>query len=121
MNLQGAVNMILSPQDDEGENDESASDNDEDDEEEREEMLAVDIVDSTQLGTGARITCLTAWRQEAATPETTTKLESNKEEAKTRKNKRNTETATMDEAALKKARSLVNQAKKLKRKKANKV
>ncbi|GAX10508.1 protein MAK11 [Fistulifera solaris] len=69
MNLQGSVNMIKQDklanknasvnhreEDSEEESDDGRVSSDSDDEE-----LAVEIVDSTQLGTGARITCLVAY------------------------------------------------------------
>ena len=64
MNLQGSVNMIK--QDKLASKNSSANrDGDGDDSEEGsgsdDEELAVEIIDSTQLGTGARITCLVAY------------------------------------------------------------
>lgn len=68
MNLRGAVNMIL--RDGDGESEETPvhpeSDDDDDgvakeDDNDDDVELAVDMIDSIQLGTGARITCLVAW------------------------------------------------------------
>lgn len=76
MDLRGAVRMLVDGDDDESDEDESnsngegrrsseknnrTSDADTDSDEEDEEELAVDIVDSVRLGSGARITCLAAW------------------------------------------------------------
>jgi protein MAK11 len=78
MNLEGAVKMILQEEEESQEtidananaenilvnsesDEESEDDDNDDDEESGEEELAVDIVDSVRLGTGARITCLSAW------------------------------------------------------------
>lgn len=77
MNLQGAIDMIRSNEDqtEDGNatssssaadeerpvNPESDDEDDNDDAETSSDELAVDIIDSIQLGTGARITCLAAW------------------------------------------------------------
>jgi WD40 repeat protein len=76
MNLQGAVNMITSPSViddienddvddnivDEGEGESDVEDDDDDDDDDNSDKeLAVDFIDSVQVGNGARITCLVAW------------------------------------------------------------
>ena len=65
MDLSGAVRMIMQDGDDEsksdGKDDEREDESDSDDDEEEEEELAVNIIDSVQLGTGNRVTCLAAW------------------------------------------------------------
>ena len=67
MNLQGAINMILTgdEQDDEEDENEGSQDDDDDDDDsdgdEEDVELAVDILASVRLGTGARVTCISAW------------------------------------------------------------
>ena len=137
MNLEGAVRMIMSDDvddKDDGDNDEDDDDSDSADEEDDESdvELAVDILESTRLGSGARITCLVAWCMDEETqeeaqsksaadepvkPETKTQQ---KEEPKSSKRKQVDENVTMDDAAIKKARSLVAQAKTLSQKKNSK-
>lgn len=139
MNLQGAINMMMSdpvsedenslPEDDES--DEQDSDNDDDTE------LAVDIVESVRLGTGARITCLAAWCKttetqfdEAEEQKAIDKIKKEKEKKEKEKEpavKQSTYKRTFDQAeefmdpeAVKKARSLVKKAKKLKTKRDKK-
>ncbi|KAL3940796.1 MAG: hypothetical protein SGBAC_004734 [Bacillariaceae sp.] len=139
MNLAGAIKMIMAdpPEDDDNSaasnSDESDDENDEDDDMD----LAVDIVHSTQLGSGARITCLAAWCD--MTPEEDqlpTEIDTTKEEVIDESETRNgysrvpeegfkrkrmgQDDVTMDAAAVKKARSLVAQAKSMKKKKDKK-
>jgi len=149
MNLQGAVNMIMSDSEDENENknvDENAEDSDENDgsdDDSEDTELAVDIIESVQLGTGARITCLTAWckpnddqLKENASEETQESRvkpgQMKKEEDELAMNKKTLKRkldgksdVAMDAETVKKARSLVEKAKKLKskreKKKKNKV
>eukprot|EP00934_Nitzschia_sp_Nitz4_P002433 Nitzschia sp. Nitz4//scaffold58_size112336//74124//75497//NITZ4_004042-RA/size112336-processed-gene-0.91-mRNA-1//-1//CDS//3329555016//2428//frame0 len=136
MNLEGAVKMIMAPsndgdnEDDESEDNENGSESD--DEEDMD--LAVEIVESVQLGTGARITCLTAWcspypeqLEESADSEDE---EEHDDEASdpgqtgepepTKKRKGGPTEVTMDAEAVKKARSLVAQAKSLQQSKDRK-
>lgn len=139
MNLEGAVQMILSESssDDEQENEEDQDGNDEndnDDEEEEEQELAVDIVESVRLGSGARITCLSAWYNIDSTGSTEDIEESlpGEEEKEAEVSPPKEETANegrgtkrkaeveMDSATVEKARSLVKQAKKMKKKKDRK-
>ena len=132
MNLQGAINMMMSEPEVEDENslsnDDESRDQDSDDDDDIE--LAVDIIESVRLGTGARITCLTAWckSEESQLNETEqeeaidTKKEKKREE-KQLTHKRKFESKAddfMDADAVKKARSLVKKAKKLKNKKEKK-
>ena len=142
MNLEGAVRMITSDEDEhsedgdkDGTSDEGSSLEDDDDDSVE---LAVDIIESTRLGTGARITCLVAWcmdeeiqeekrRKAGAAPEPfplpeelEEKHNNDKEERQSLKRRPLEDDMTMDDAAIKKARSLVEQAKSLKKKKDKK-
>mmetsp|Transcript_27658 Transcript_27658/g.60904 ORF Transcript_27658/g.60904 Transcript_27658/m.60904 type:complete len:453 (-) Transcript_27658:251-1609(-) len=128
MNLQGAVNMMMSEPQEEEEN--SSRDSDESEDEENGDIeLAVDIVESVRLGTGARITCLAAWCkttgdqiEETEKQEVPERKESKPVE-KLSSYKRKMESRadeSMDPDAVKKARSLVKKAKKLKTKKEKK-
>jgi protein MAK11 len=125
MNLEGAVRMILSDSTDE--NSQGVQSDDENDSEEDEE-LAVDIVESVRLGTGARITCLAVWysnnsvevTEDIEKPIATVEEEESVSlvddattEAKGAKRKQDDD---MDTATVEKARSLVKQAKKIKKK-----
>jgi WD40 repeat protein len=134
LNLEGAVKMMMSEEDElpsESENEDD--DGGESDDDEAEVELAVEFLESIQLGTGARITCLTAWcRQgDVEEPETIDEVpkveeESEKEvEHETRKEplKRKQEDISgemMDDKTMKKARSLVEKARNLKKKKDKK-
>lgn len=123
MNLQGSVNMIQ--QDKLASKGVSASrDGDSDDSEEEsgsdDEELAVEIVDSTQLGTGARITCLIAYStsesQDEDKSESTKETKKRKQEdgpdqLKPDKQFKRSEVLGADE--LEKARKLVSKAKKI--------
>ena len=142
MNLEGAIKMIMSDESDDeresGEGEANAESGDESDSDDDAEMeLAVDIIESTQLGTGARITCLTAWasndllqavEEEIDEAPSEEEIEEEIEEPKKKgkyidNNKRKREEDSgidLDEAALEKARSLVSKAKKLKKKKDKK-
>ena len=133
MNLQGAINMMMS----ESENDDgdSSTENDKNREQESDEdedmELAVDIVESVRLGTGARITCLAAWCKtkenqidEAQQKEEIDRIKNKKEESlKPSTYKRKLESKAdeyMDADTIQKARSLVKKAKKLKSKRERK-
>lgn len=132
MNLQGAINMIMSPQEEDenslpSDSDESGDEeNDDDDDTE----LAVDIVESVRLGTGARITCLAAWcktnesqieeAEQQEVVENKTKKNEPVEKQRTYKREMSRADESMDPEAVKKARSLVKKAKKLKRKRDQK-
>ena len=136
MNLQGAVNMMSSESQEEDEN--SISENDESSDNESGDddnvELAVDIVESVRLGTGARITCLAAWCktkesqvEENEHQEVIEKVKNESEPAEKQSTyKRKMESCRskadeyMDADAVKKARSLVKKAKKLKTKREKK-
>jgi len=132
MNLQGAINMMMSGSEEENEN--SLSDDDESEEQESDggddTELAVDIVESVRLGTGARITCLAAWCKtkeiqikEAEEQEVIDKIKKENEPAVKQsayKRKFSKADEFMDADAVKKARSLVKKAKKLKSKREKK-
>mmetsp|Transcript_109622 Transcript_109622/g.163877 ORF Transcript_109622/g.163877 Transcript_109622/m.163877 type:complete len:460 (-) Transcript_109622:48-1427(-) len=141
LDLKGAVKMIMSGEDEEQSENGSSDDDDDDnegsdDDDEAEVELAVDFLESIQLGTGARITCLTAWcRQgdiEEYEPETIDEIPVVEEEAdehdvedNIRKEslKRKQESLAgemMDDKAMKRARSLVEKARNLKQKKDKK-
>ena len=131
MNLKGAVNMIVNGEDRENINDESASADtyQSNSDDENQEEAAVEIVESVQLGSGARITCLTAWfTDNAEQAETecidTTPLDEAEVVSKEkivhvdhREDKRKAHEIEMDSAAVEKARALVHQAKKIQKKK----
>jgi hypothetical protein len=149
MNLQGAVNMIMAPSSDDGNDDNdddsksSPESDDESDDEEEEEELAVDIIDSVQLGSGARITCLAAWshmgeidqsddddddevQEEVESPTKEVVQETERvyqrvgdQNDKKRKHKDEV-TVTMDPEAMERARSLVADAKKIQKRKEKK-
>lgn len=144
MNLEGAVRMISSDDDDNDEDSDenSAAPNDEDennvsspDNDDDSVELAVDILESTRLGTGARVTCLVAWcidedLQDEILHEvdsSTEKVPAQEEETDQKhfesdslKRKPMSDGVTMDARDIKKARSLVEQAKSLKKKKDKK-
>ena len=133
MNLDGAVKMIMEDEDEEiDETPETGStgsteDNDEGDSAGDDIELAVNIIDSVQLGSGARITCLAAWSSSQEERENnqdahdgTLAIEKSGESlpgdrsALKRKHAGTTRTpVTMDSVALQKARALVNDAKNL--------
>ena len=134
MNLEGAVRMITPRNDLVGDGDDSENDESDDDDDSNDLELAVDILESTRLGTGARITCLVAWCMDEETqeenlraddkgqpvPEEPEAKQTNKEETNSLKRKGTDDNVTMDDAAIKKARSLVAQAKTIKQKKDKK-
>ncbi|KAL3910083.1 MAG: hypothetical protein SGILL_007831 [Bacillariaceae sp.] len=135
MDLRGAVNMISVHDEEDGQEDEDSGESDGDSADADEEMeLAVDIIESVRLGTGARITCLAAWCKstECQLQEPSNESEAeriptrnrNKSEEKRNVSKRKHEKGngdeTMDAATVKKARSLVEKAKKLKSKRDKK-
>ena len=128
MNLGGAVQMILSDSTENNQGDQSDDENDD------EEELAVDIVESVQLGSGARITCLAAWYRNDSVrvtediekpiamveEEETTPLVNDTNSTEAKGAKRKQDEVEMDTATVDKARSLVKQAKKMKKKKSRK-
>ena len=148
MNLTGAVNMITSPSstttDSDEEKDSEDDDDDDDSDNDSEQELAVDIIDSVQIGNGARITCLVAWT--TPLPDDTRNMgvvstseendndddedidssivvdddKSKNHQKKKRtldRDNRNTNVVELDSEALSKARALVFQAKKIQQKK----
>lgn len=149
MDLQGAVTMICDQPEtgsggdgDDDENEESPvhPESDEDDQDDNSEGmdLAVDLIDSIQLGSGARITCLAAWLEDGhdeATgsdddepedeytinaPEDTAKKEADESESFQRKRKAPNNEVLLSEEALEKARRLVADAKKIQQRKERK-
>lgn len=139
MNLEGAIRMIMSDPQEQGEKEEnparsdSEDDGDEQDGKSGQEELAVDIIDGVQLGSGARITCMVAWACDAADVqeendnETTEKPSSTKrmlrnDEANDRKRRfggRN-EDLEMDPEEIERARALVAKAKEMHKKRESK-
>jgi hypothetical protein len=138
MNLQGAVNMIMTPQSEDSDDDDDDSKKDpeetpesDSDDDEEEEELAVDIIDSVQLGSGARITCLAAWcfvgdaeddqSDDDVQEEVESPLKEVTEDTRTyqrvekgdRKRKHDAKEVTMDPEALARAKMLVTDAKKI--------
>lgn len=144
MNLTGAINILQSAdeEDYDDENDAPECDSDgepveksrRDDSDSDEEELAVDILDSIQLGTGARITCLVAWATVAADKDRAGKDRQDEtnapqighEDDKAAKgnpdpsSKRKRAEVELDATTLDKARKLVSQAKKIQKRKQKK-
>lgn len=146
MNLEGAVNMIMENEsDDSDEEASSPSENDDKDSDDKSETadsdnleLAVDIIDTAQLGTGARITCLAAWcseklqangvstdddysaNEESSTPGKERNVVADENGPKRKRPDTNNNKVTMDSVTLQKARDLVNDAKNLKKRKDRK-
>lgn len=141
MDLSGAVRMIMD--DDEGEDGSGENGIEEEvsssgidqnnEEEEEEEELAVDILESVRLGTGARITSLAVWscndedeevdvaeeeQQEANKESVEESLESSAEKRGIKRKAANE--VEIDAQGVEKARALVSQAKKMKHKKEKK-
>jgi protein MAK11 len=133
MNLQGAINMIMSEGDQTAVN-KAGEGQEEEEEDDNDFELAVDIVASVRLGSGARITCLSAWCSDLPLKvEGSKEIDGQKEdepvetldagEAKRSGTKRKEnifKEIGMDASALEKARALVHQAKKIEKKKAKK-
>jgi hypothetical protein len=156
MDLSGAIRMLLEPSEedednsddghDEGSGDSSDAsadgdhatndDGEDEDDTDDDEELAVDILDSVQLGSGARITCLAAWathlgpdsslvedgEDKAQVEQSKTKADDKREEGSREHShesdpKRKRGEVELDEAALEKARKLVSKAKKIQKKK----
>lgn len=133
MDLRGAIKMITSDDDkrgtdDNGRDGDSDGGNDDDDDDNDTE-LAVDIIESVRLGTGARILCLAAWckteetqfdessKREEADNMVTQKISTEDPQQQLQATKRkhySKSDVSMDADAVKKARSLVEKAKKLK-------
>lgn len=141
MDLSGAVRMIMVDDDDaanDNDEDEKESDNEEEDPDaDEEEELAVDIIDSVQLGSGNRVTCLVAWSttsplvddndddEEASEGEEDNEHEEMVALPSTKKDndndiKRKRESVQLDSSALANARDLVASAKKIREKRQKK-
>ena len=144
MNLQGAINMMMSryakddansPINDDNSDDDSDDDSESVMQEESDEgddtELAVDIIESVGLGTGARITCLAAWckpkaiqidetEQPKPIHEAENKPPMNYERTYMKRKFESKADECMDADTVQKARSLVKKAQKLKRKRAKK-
>lgn len=132
MNLEGAIRMILSDSDDGDDGTDDIEGESSDAENDDEKELAVDIVESARLGSGARITCLAVWYSGdlvggtevieepivVEREETTEMVEEGQSQDK--RTKRKQAEVEMDSATVEKARSLVKQAKKMKKKKDRK-
>lgn len=132
MDLGGAVRMIMTDDEDDEENDESnLDDGDDSSNDSQEEELAVDIIESVQLGSGARITSLSVWYNPDAA-DTVEKIDetpkkeaqvvegSNKPQLKDDKRLKRKADMEMDSDTVEKARALVSQAKKMKKRKERK-
>ena len=140
MDLQGAINMMMNddvdpPENDVGDSgerptsDRDSSDSDEDNDDDEME-LAVDIIASVQLGSGARVTCLAAWASHVELEEEIDEEEQDvtdnedvhekvEDEKLQRKRKELVTTEVeLDSSAVEKARALVSKAKKLEKKRA---
>lgn len=131
MNLQGAVNMILtSMENDEDDDNSEANSPPAADDAEEELELAVDILDSKLLGRGARITCLSVWTTPKPSKKTMTtdvppptdevvignEKNTNDPTSKGRSHDSRQETV-LEDADVRKARALVSKAKKIQKKK----
>ena len=139
MDLEGAARMMLTPSnggDSEGETDSDDAGNDTDSDGEME--VAVEILDSVRLGSGARITNLTAWSyageneiDDSDDEEESLSESESASDLETEKSKKEPETNTpegtkgvkieLDADALEKARKLVGQAKKHQQKKKKRL
>lgn len=139
MDLEGAARMMLTPSnggDSEGETDSDDAGNDTDSDGEME--VAVEILDSVRLGSGARIINLTAWSyagendiDDSDDEEESLSESESASDPETEKSKKEPETNTpegtkgvkieLDADALEKARKLVGQAKKHQQKKKKRL
>lgn len=129
MNLEGAIRMIMT--DDHGEDNVDDERGDESSNDSQEEELAVDIIESVRLGSGARITGLSIWYNPVAADKLEEIDKTPTEEAKVaedtgrpqskydKRSKRNAE-VEMDSDTVEKARALVSQAKKIKKRRDRK-
>ena len=142
MDLSGAVRMIMSDNDgdnsvsDAGDRDANDSDADNDEKTGEDEELAVDIIDSVQLGSGNRVTCLAAWStlrpqendesegenaQDAEENEPAeTLVEETPQNNVDEKKRKHDRIQEMDSSALERARDLVASAKKIRDKRQKK-
>lgn len=136
MNLEGSIKMMLSDENDDdasnnalGNDDSGEEENDGDDEQDME--LAVDIITSVQLGSGARVTCLATWCGSTIVEENEMERIDRGKNSKQRKAKETEKPSSkpeynpkaevqMDRRAVEKARALVSKAKKIEAKKKKK-
>jgi hypothetical protein len=153
VDLEGAAQMMLSDDNDGGgdDDDDGSEDSDEEDSDSDDEEVAAEILESVRIGSGARITCISAWSytlplsepDENFDEEIDVKVlaeddsldeedEDEKQEtgelpfSKKRKVKeivpvQEPEEIELDEEALEKARALVSQAKKRQKRKKKKA
>ncbi|CAB9503023.1 p21-activated protein kinase-interacting protein 1-like [Seminavis robusta] len=148
MNLQGAITMMMTDNDNNDNDQENPDNNDENpagsdsDNDDDQEEMAVDIIDAVQLGTGARVTCLVAWacqdddepqeehdndddesqEEEVMKPKETNNKQQEQETTTDKKRKLggNRQDLEMDPKEVEKARALVAKAKKMQKKKDSK-
>lgn len=142
MDLEGAARMMLTPSSDDGSDDENDSDSTskDTDDSDGDIEVACEILDSVRIGSGARITNLTAW---SSAGEDDHSLDDNEEDSqsdsesvsdleedmpvdatnktKTKGSNDNTKEIELDKEALEKARKLVVQAKKHQQRKKKKL
>ena len=129
MNLEGAIRMIMTDED--GEDNVVEESGDESSNDTQEEELAVDIVESVQLGSGARITSLSVWYNPVAadkreendktpTKEAEVVQDTGKPQSKYYKGKKRNAVVEMDSDTVEKARALVSQAEKIKKRRDRK-
>ena len=71
IDLEGAAQMMLSDNNQDGgdEDNEDSDGNDQEDSDSDDEEVAAEILESVRIGTGARITCISAWSYAAPPPE----------------------------------------------------
>ena len=137
MDLSGAVRMMMLD-DDESKSDNEEKDSEAEDDEpdsDEEEELAVDIIDSIQLGSGNRVTCLAAWstmaplevddesedeENETNEEETSTPYTKSKKDEEMDKKRKHDNVQEMDSSAIERARDLVASAKKIREKRQKK-
>jgi len=131
MDLSGAVRMVLADaaeRDADDEDDDKRDQGSDDDDEDDDEELAVDIIASTQLGSGARVTCLAAsyreddesFEEEIETEEEATKKRKMQEDEGSKKKPRDKTDIVLNTEEMDKARKLVSEAKKIQKRKEKK-
>mmetsp|Transcript_13776 Transcript_13776/g.20310 ORF Transcript_13776/g.20310 Transcript_13776/m.20310 type:complete len:448 (-) Transcript_13776:30-1373(-) len=125
MDLEGSIKMMMSDETDDDSLSGKISGEDERESDDEEDMeLAVDIITSVQLGSGARVTCLTTWCGTAVEEgnmkrkDIGTRDKQRETKASQSKNKDNfKDEIPMDGPTVEKARALVSKAKKIEAKK----
>jgi hypothetical protein len=131
MNLEGAVRMIMTDNDGEDNDESNKDEGDESSTDSQEVELAVDIIESVQLGSGARITSLSVWYNPDAadtveeideTSEEKVQVAEDPDKPQSKDDKRMKRKAEieMDSDTVEKARALVSQAKKMNKRKERK-